>query len=71
MSANWLIVAAAVLVAGIGCSTLDSRAPVASEPATYTDGQILVMLKESSIRHYRPGVSAMGSYGSGSASSAR
>jgi subtilisin family serine protease len=42
---------------------------VSAAPATNTDGQILVMLRDSSIRHYRPGVSAVGGYGSGSASS--
>ena len=57
----------ATLVAGAACSSLDP--PKAENPAAAisTERQILVMLKESPARHYRPGSFPQPSYGSGPA----
>ena len=56
MKSKRSIFLAAALIAGAGCASLDSMQP-ASETASSTERQILVMLKESSTRHFQPGAS--------------
>jgi hypothetical protein len=55
----------ATLLSGAACSSLEP--PKAENPAAAisTERQILVMLKESPARHYRPGSFPQPSYGSG------
>ena len=57
----------ATLVAGAACSSLDPPKAENPAPAISVDRQILVMLKESPARHYRPGSFPQPSYGSGPA----
>ena len=60
----WLVLGAAV-VSGGGCSGLGTHEDAARPTAS--NRQILVMLKESPISHYRPGSTYLPAYGSGSA----
>jgi subtilisin family serine protease len=57
----------ATLFAGAGCSSFDPLKEANPAPSIATERQILVMLKESSVRHYRPGSFPQSSYGSGPA----
>ena len=69
MKVTYLLILAAAFVSGAGCSTLDSRTRESPARTTATDRQILVMLKESPVRHYLPGAVFLPAYGSGSAPS--
>ena len=62
-----LVMIAAALVAGFGCSNLDLRSETSPTQTIPIERQILVMLKESPVRHYRPGTNPLHAYGSGSA----
>lgn len=57
----------ATFAAGAACSSLDPPKVGSPAPDITTERQILVMLKESPVRHYRPGSLAQPSYGSGPA----
>ena len=71
MKIDWMAwTLAASFVVG-GCSDLDTRPSEASRPGTATSGQILVMLKEHSTVHYRPGAFSSPSYASGPAPAAQ
>ena len=67
MRRGHLLLIVAILLAGAACSGFDP--PKVANPAegTSTERQILVMLKESPARHYRPGSFPQPSYGSGPA----
>lgn len=62
MKVRRLILMAAACIASMACSSVDSRKAAEPRPAFATDRQILVMLKESPIRHYRPGYFSPPSY---------
>jgi subtilisin family serine protease len=57
----------ATFVAGAACSSLDPSKVESPASGIATERQILVMLKESPVRHYRPGSFPQPSYGSGPA----
>ena len=57
----------ATFAAGAACSSLDPPKVGNPAPDITTERQILVMLKESPVRHYRPGSLPQPSYGSGPA----
>jgi subtilisin family serine protease len=57
----------ATFVAGAACSSFDPPKLGNPAPGIATERQILVMLKESPVRHYRPGSFPQPSYGSGPA----
>jgi len=57
----------ATFVTGAACSSLDPSKVESPAPGIATERQILVMLKESPVRHYRPGSFPQPSYGSGPA----
>ncbi len=67
MKVAYLLILAAAFASGAGCSALHSRTKESPAPTTAIDRQILVMLKESPVRHYRPGSIVLPAYGSGSA----
>lgn len=67
MKVTTLLILAAALVSGAACSTLHSRTEESPARTTTIDRQILVMLKESPVRHYRPGPIVVPGYGSDSA----
>lgn len=67
MKVTCLLILAAAFVSGAGCSTVDSRRQDSSAGPTSADRQILLMLKASAVRHYRPGSIVLPAYGSGSA----
>ena len=56
-----LILMAAVF-ASTACTSIDSHKPERAVPQSATDRQILLMLKESPVRHYRPGYFPQQSY---------
>ena len=57
-----LILLAAAFAASTACSSLDSHQADRTTPEIATDRQILVMLKESPVRHYLPGYFLRQSY---------
>jgi subtilisin family serine protease len=57
----------ATFVAGAACSSFDPPKVGNPAPGITTERQILVMLKETPVRHYRPGSFPQPSYGSGPA----
>ena len=67
MSQRALLLIAATFAAGAACSNLDTTKNANPTSVLGTDRQILVMLKESPLRHYRPGSFSQPSYGSGPA----
>ena len=67
MSQRALLLIAATFAAGAACSNLDTTKIANPTSVLGTDRQILVMLKESPLRHYRPGSFSQPSYGSGPA----
>ena len=67
MKVAYFLILAAAFVSGAGCSTVDSRRQDSSAGPTSADRQILLMLKASALRHYRPGSIVLPAYGSGSA----
>jgi subtilisin family serine protease len=67
MKIDWMAWTLAASFVVSGCSGFDTRPSEASGPGTATSGQILVMLKERSTVHYRPGSFSSPSYASGPA----
>jgi subtilisin family serine protease len=62
-----LIAVAAVCIACMGCTTLDTRDRNRALQASDPQRQILVMLREWPARHYQPGTSQLPQYRSGTA----
>ncbi|HZP92679.1 MAG TPA: S8 family serine peptidase [Burkholderiales bacterium] len=69
MKVRFLLILAGAFLSAAGCSPLGTIPTASPPPAAAPGRQVLLMLRESATRHYRPGAIPLAAYANGSASS--